>query len=394
MKPSRIFPIVALLGCLVFSSNTFAVIIDVNAPVVQLRDPNNGGCTEAGGTVTLNNCFTAINALSDWIFKVRTPAPSSSAPLLVKIGPGNFGQTYCGVNPSSTFSNITYQGSGMGQTKIPSITIIACTDLFFSDITFTGVNGYGIALIPGGSNTTWTNVEVLGGSAWREFSCGSRRGKHYWFNSRIISTGLNGTSAYKTSCDESWFFGSEITAIASSTLTDGLSAIQASGLGEVHVYGGVIRALNTGNGIASGTSYAAISTSDGGIVHIHGTGIDVTSSSASPIVALAASNGGMIHANGAAYNMSTGAGGRVTRIAQDTNPATHVHAPYFWESHPTPQIPNIVNVNADGADMVVQSLCAPTGCQTAGTETHLLLYNSTCTGIGGPWFDVVTRSCR
>lgn len=389
MKLSRALSLITLFGCFVFSAGAFAVI-DINAAVVQLRDPANGGCSEAGAP--LNNCFTDAGTLADWISLTRNPTPSSTAPLLVKIGPGNFGQFYCGTGLlTGIYSNITYQGSGMGQTKMASITITNCTDLFFSDMTFTGAGGgagYAIALIRGGPNTTWTNVEVLGPSAWSEYVCGSKRGKHYWFNSHISSSnGFGTTVAYKASCDESWFLGTEITAIETSNQLNKLSAIQVSGTGEVHVYGSVIRALNNGTGVATGTNHSAVSVTGPGSMHIHGAGIDAISNSASTVVALYAANGGTIHANGASYNMSTGAGGKVTRIL---NQGGHVHAPYQWEEHPTP--PNIVSVT--GADMAVQTNCAATGCQMAGTETHLLIYNSNCTGIGGPWFDVVTRACR
>jgi hypothetical protein len=122
---------------------------------------------------------------------------------------------------------------------------------------------------------------------------------------------------------------------------------------------------------------------------MHGGGIDIISSPANAIAALVASGGGMIHANGVAYNMSTGTGGTITRIIKDTNSATHVHAPYLWEEHPNP--PSIVSVN--GADMAVENDCSAAGCQTTGTETHLLIYNDTCHN-NGPWFDVVTHECR
>ena len=68
----------------------------------------------------------------------------------------------------------------------------------------------------------------------------------------------------------------------------------------------------------------------------------------------------------------------MTRISKDTNPNTHVHAPYLWEEHPTP--PNITSVT--GADMAVV---------TDGAQPHLLIYSSNCTS---KWFDTSTNACR
>lgn len=82
MKSSRVLSLITLLGCFVFSAGALAVI-DNNAAVVQLRDPANGGCMEAGAP--LNNCFTDASTLADWISITRNPTPSSTAPLLVKI---------------------------------------------------------------------------------------------------------------------------------------------------------------------------------------------------------------------------------------------------------------------------------------------------------------------
>lgn len=369
MKSYRFFPVAALFICFFVPPAVYAVI-DNNASVVKLRTT----CQE--GTTTLDNCFTDSGQLSNWIHGTRSPAPSAAAPLLVEIGPGIFGQLFCGSSQAS--SHITYKGAGMGKTKILTMTILNCTELSFSDMTLTGANAnYAVFLGQAGttgSNTSWINVEML--DAWFEQSCGSTRGKHYWFNSRIIISKSSQSPGYKSSCDESWFFGSEITSIVTGNSLDSLHALQANGNGEIHVYGSVIRALNNGTGVASGTNYAAVFATNGAEIHIHGTGIDVLSNSASPIVALHAASGGNIHANGAAYNLKSS--GTVTRISKDTHANTHVHAPYLWEEHSTP--PNIVSAN--GADMAVA---------TDGVQPHLLIYSSNCTS---KWFDTSTNVCR
>lgn len=379
MKSFRTFFALTLLNLLIISFSASAAI-DANAPVVQLQATNNGNCIE--NNIQLNNCFTDPNSLRTWIYQVRKP--SSTTPLLVKIGPGNFGQMVC-APAIQMLSNISFQGSGMGQTKISSWSLGKCNNLSFSDMTLTGAGAYTIALLEGdnGINTTWTNVEVFGGeSAWKEFTCGPQAGTHYWFNSRINVASAGGVGvAYRTSCDVSWFFGTEITVTASGSQLNQLNVLEVVGPAEVHVYGGVIRALNNGTGVASGSNYAAVSASTSGMVHIHGTGIDVISQSASPIVALYATSGSTIHANESSYNLSTGAGGTVTRIL---NSGGHVHAPYLWEHIPDPlTVPNFTSVT--GADITTVT----TG--TSDGQPHLVIYSANC---ASKWYDTVDRICR
>ena len=221
---------------------------------------------------------------------------------------------------------------------------------------------------------------------WDEFgpeTATCNPGKHYWFHSRI-----NGK--YQIRCDQSWFFGSEIT-VGRFAIDPSYALIDVANNGEAHIYGSNINLDIRKFGSANfSTRHVAVSASGGGKAHIHGTGIDVISNRAGDIVALEVGAGGEIHANGAAYHMKPGPGGTATRV-QNPNNVGLVHAPYVWEEDKKP--PTGVN-SQNGADMVVQTGCAANGCQNAGTETHLLIYNTNCTGTGGPWFDVVTRACR
>jgi hypothetical protein len=225
-----------------------------------------------------------------------------------------------------------------------------------------------------GGSTFWDNIKIEGlGYAWFDSptTCGGG-GKHYWWSSRIIArTAANSATAYYNACDESWFFGSEITAIGS---TGQIRTISASG-GEVHVYGSVIRAMSD-NGAVIGSGFTAVSSSGTAKVHIHGTGIDVISPIANNIVALSATNGGEVHANQSSYVLSTGAGGSATRIS---NNGGHIHAPYIWEH--IPSVPNFTSVT--GADMT-------TITNTPGNHPHLVIYDSGCTSS---WFDTSTNAC-
>jgi len=400
MKTFRIFPVVALLVYFLFPSSAFAVI-DNNAPSVKLRTT----CTE--GSVTLDNCFTDLSSLNNWIQNTRLPKPSAVNPLLIEIGPGKFTGSYNGLtlncNPAAGYTGfISFHGSGRSNTIIEAdvpLSVSSCTDLQFSELMMHGTESVFNITWSGGGNSTWNNVDVLadGGYGWYELTCGSSRGQHYWFGSRIRISNSSSSSSnvganYISTCDESWFIGSELQAVATvSTNNNYVSALVTGGNGIAHVYGSVIRAIANANvtlpaanvtgGAISGL-IAAVSTStapDAGI-HIHGTGIDVISANGNHVAALAAS-GGMIHANQSAYNMSTGAGGKVTRILSNGG---HIHAPYLWEHIPNPTtVPNFTSV--DGADMTTVT----TG--TSDGQPHLVIYSANCSS---KWYDAVDKICR
>lgn len=369
MKSLYNFSTVASLVCLFFSSSVFAVI-DNNAPVVKLRK---GSCTEAG--VTLDNCFVGAGTLATWIGNTRIP--TASTPLLVEIGPGTFGGL--ALNCGGTWGYTTFRGAGMNQTVFGSVTSISCTNLHFSDLAIKG-NFYGGIKWDGGGESTWTNVVVHSkGQAWYSDSCGQVRGNHYWYNSRIMNVAAFSISnGYSEACDESWFFGSEITTtVPVGAYPASGGAVYASGQGIIHVYGSVLRAFVDGptqwHGVAAAMSV------DGGEVHIHGTGIDVISNTGANIVAISASNGGKIHANQSAYNLQT-TGGTVTRIQKDQNVNTHVHAPYLWE-----HIPDSPLISVTGADMTTVT----TG--TSDGQPHLVIYSTNCSS---KWYDAVDKICR
>lgn len=362
---------ISSLGCL----PAFAAI-DNNAAIVKLRDPANGGCTEAG--VSLNNCFTSLSTLTQWVTGTRRPG--AATPLLVDIGPGKFvGSFSC--STANYAGYVTLRGAGMKNTTIENaqmpVSTSDCVKMHFSDMTLRNTgNLFGVRNL--GGSTFWENIEIDGfGYAWFDTpggSCGSTHGTHYWFNSRITArTAGASTTAYFNACDESWFFGSEITSKGD------VSGAQVTPLvavgGEVHVYGSVIRALSD-SGVAT-SEMSAVKSDGNAHVHIHGTGIDVISTDANNITAVSASNGGMIHANVSSYSLSTGSGGTVTRIS---NSGGHVHAPYVWEAHSTP--PNIVS--QDGADTAVVTSA------TGGTP-RFVVYSAACSS---KWFDVGSNACR
>ena len=357
-----LFLVISLL--ILHSTSAFAVVDD-NASVVQLRK----SCSEGG--VALNNCFTQMGDVETWLRNTRIP--DSNNPLLIEIGPGNF-EGLIGCLAPQTYSHVTFRGAGMKRTIIGRITLgTGCTELSFLDLTVKQQPGssYAVVIVNPGLHTRWTNVFLDGN--WQEYGIGGGSGTHYWFASRTRGT-------YSVKRDKTWFFGSEITGkfVPTSGNTYEMNVLTAALGGEIHVYGSNLAAVeNTGTLVSNLNHGVAYATSNAQI-HIHGTGIDVISKAASDIYALWVDNGGSIHANETAYNMSTGTGGSINRIV---NNGGTIRAPYVWEPQATP--PNIVSVT--GADTAVD---------TSGPDPVMIIYNSTCTGAEGPWYDPVAKACR
>ncbi len=366
--------------------------IDDSAAVVLLRK----SCTE--NQTAMDNCFTTLGSLNSWMHQTRLP--SATNPLMVDVGPG----TFPGAFQCTNLGYITVRGSGRDNTTLdssggfsPGMVLDNCDQLNVSDIRILG--SYGGVAWSGAGRTTWTNVEVIGaGRGWYETlsfgNCNKDNTKHYWFSSKIVAEPLfTLVIPYNAACGESWFYGSELLAYGENTRNLSPSSNNTWGTmtpiavfanTEAHVYGSVLRAIAPAAG--SSGSVARAATVDSGELHIHGTGIDVLSSIDVPIEALRVSNGGALHANESAYNLSTTAGQSVTRLV---NNGGSISAPFQWKQDTVP--PAIQSV--DGADSVVETDCATTGCQSSGVEPHLLIYSSACT-TDGPWFDVVTGKCR
>ncbi len=341
---------------------------DVDASAVTLKT----SCMENG--VQVANCFEDLNSLNSWIWNTRNPTPSASSPLLVQIGPGVFiGNFTC-----NNQGFVTLSGSGMRNTVLSAasspISTFHCDNMVFKDMTLKNTgNLFGVRNL--GGSTFWSNIEIEGfGYAWFDSpsSCPGT-GVHYWFNSRILAakSAANSATAYFNGCDESWFFGSEITARGTVGSSTPLVAVG----GEVHVYGSVIRAVPEAG--AAMTKVTAVTATSGAEIHIHGTGIDTISDQDITVTALDASNGGVIHANQSSYVLKTGSGGEAVRIR---NTGGRVMAPYQWENGAVP--PAITSVT--GADSAIIS-------ETADGHPHLVIYDSSC---ASGWYDSTARACQ
>ena len=371
-------------------------VFDDNAATVHLRF----SCSEGGKPV--DNCYeaTEMKALFTWITTVRKP--NAAAPLTVQIGEGQFltdqipfptrqtkmqGITlYC--DAATGFEGyITFQGTGRTSTVIGhngngdayTLIVDACEGLAFKDLKLRGYgNSGGLVLWTGGGSSVWEDVDTDSQfSTWssRAGACGTTRGKHYWFSSRISNTHtFLHAVAYQEECDESWFFGSEIQNTATAGVT-GPAVFSIINAGEVHVYGGVIRSNATGQ-LPEGVALKAVMIGGGGNIHIHGTGIDVISDVVNDIIVLDIGVGGTVHAMEAAYNLST-ASGTITRIQNNGGMAM---ASYAWQSGSEP--PAITSVTGADTAMITN---------TSDGHPHQVVYDSSCSS---KWYDTTIGACR
>jgi hypothetical protein len=396
----RIVGPIVLTIVLLTGTRAYAAI-DNAAAEVLLRT----SCTD--NAVTLNNCFTSLSTLNTWIWATRMP--SATNPLHVLVGPGTHSPSSGGTGFVCNHSgHVTFTGAGINNSILagspPPIRSVQCQHLTFENLSVHGTGSSGTdGVINMGGSTVWNNVEIVApGYAWSDglgnSECTGDRtpGTHYWYGSRIVAkssgSGSVGAVAYYNNCDHSWFYGSEITTAPHLNNTAYATALVGFG-GEVHVYGGAIRAVPAPGVHVVGELLAVQSQwqnftsglphDNQPLVHIHGTGIDVISPVADNVTALHSVHGN-IHANASAYMMHTH-GGIVTRIIEE-NPLAGdlelgtINAPYDWQNRPAP--PNIVS--KVGADTVV----APH--PTTGMPRLLIYAGGSCTSR---WYDPGASAC-
>lgn len=351
---------------------------DPNASVVYLRtscDVANSGAGES----PVENCFEDMAALNSWIY--TRPVPS--AKLLVEVGPGEFGGFSCNIEDSTTGGDLTFRGAGVGKTQIGGVSHGVCngTKWVFENLTIKAI--YAVLWF-GRGETTWTNVVFEGlNTAWYDAVGNSgnacalgRQGTHRFFSSRFVTSSSQGNFVFLNACGDNWFWGSEF--VFTPAPGSSGSAILSKGSGNrMHLYGSNVRAEAHANAGATG-NLTAITVQDGAELHSHGVGIDVVGKPGWTLTFLDASAGGEIHANASSYFMQPSSGATVRRIV---NNGGHVHAPYLWETHPTP--PAIQSVT--GADIAVVTSA------TSDNHPHMVIYDSGCTSN---WYDMVDKACR
>jgi hypothetical protein len=371
------------------------------------------------------NCFSDATSLLNWVWVTRKP--SATSPLIVDIGAGVFGlpkQAFCDSAGYVTFrgagrdnsvlsggGNTTLPGDAGTGSTLPVMFINNCANLTFQDLTILsgsrgGVSGSNVGIQwQGGGNSTWTNVGVKTSNyAWYD-TCGSGSGlgTHYWFSSKFESSGADYNITYSSSCGSSWIYGGEILALADGKGgTSALLAVRADTGGEVEIYGSAVRSIatvnNTGvlwNDFVGHSGFAA----NGGKIHMHGGVISVRSEnpainrSVNGVRSMGAT--GFVHTPDTAFGLLASGTGTANRVREESGGTAM--SPFTWPAGVNPPMSAGKSINsANGQDMFVETDCSSTtGCRdtSQGTETHLLIYNNSCT-TAGPWFDIVSRKCR
>lgn len=375
--------VLTLLFFSVLASNPANAVINNNADIVQLR-------TDCTG---LDDCFTTMSDLTNWLWNVRKPTASSR--VKVAIGPGNFGRFVC---PSATPRNgyVSLMGSGRSVTRLvpipgEGVAVLAtnCEELVFQDFSVITSNLYSLRW-DGGGSSIWINIDVTESAAngWYE-NCDGSKPLHYWYNVRFSAPG----TVFPASCSENWFFGSELVLDPRGTNDSGI--VSAAGTSKFNFFGSILRAR-----IVAGTASAdyipdsglvrGVSVGPNGMFHMHGGIISLLAAESSQsydVIGLTAT--GFAHTPGTSFNVSAAGTGTAKRAM-----GSGAHSPFQWPASSTP--PAIVT--KDGADQFVETDCDATGnCDTAPSadqRPHMMVYTAKCTGAGGPWFDMATNKCR
>ncbi len=359
---------------------------------------------------TTDNCFSSLADAAAWIHAIRHP--SASSPLLVDVGPGEFSGFYCAAH-----GNITVRGSGIGNTRIvptpgdsTAIRVENCTRLRFEDISIIGVSS-GIEWT-GGGDSSYVNVELVADGdnvtrAWVDVCDASGvPSRHNFFASTVRSSGTFYNFGYYTECAETWFFGSEIIAIAKApvgphVLANG--AVRVIGArAQIQAYGSSLRALAGDADVfwttGPATGLAGAMVQDGGAFHMHGGILTASAAGAAgnnDAATIIASGDALVHVIDTAFNPTASGSGVAHRIQSVGD--NRIRSPFLWFSGTNPPAGNNTGggiSSLDGADMFIETDCDASGnCEGAGTETHVMIYNSTCTAAG-PWFDSTTGRCR
>ncbi|MEM7411102.1 MAG: hypothetical protein AAF430_12775 [Myxococcota bacterium] len=378
---------------------TAPAVAAVDASVVHLRQ----SCTVGG--VVLDDCFETAAALFDlatgWVWNTRTPSPSASNPLLVMVGPGtDFGAFAC-----SGGSHVTVRGSGREISAFDgavAIDVTDCDQLAFIDI---GAHGEDRAVRwRGAGSSSWSNVELRaeGGAdpatlAWDdECTTPGETGQHFVHWARVRTLHASGSETLvapvRTACGELFVYDSELELAAAGGSASLFGGVLNLG-GKANLYGTVIRVRATG-GLGSNHMWGVFNTTDaepaftmhGGIINV------LAAASPSTDVTGLFNFAGSVDTKETAFVMKAGSGGTAYRLSSLLNQnQENVQAPFLWEQGAEP--PAIESL--DGQDLFVETDCDGSGCAcSTGCDPHLMVYTSTCTGAGGPWFDTVRKQCR
>lgn len=382
------------------------------------------------------NCVESLYALDAWIWGTRRP--SEANPLVIRIGPGRHQGTFFCPDLAAAGGEragwVSIIGSGRGITTIgdahnpysQGAVIFNCEGLAFSNLSIEG-NLLGVRWTGGGS-ATWTDVDIRGArnpelvsGGWVDY-CQHEPSEQSFFGSSIRSFGATPQAAsatYRSSCAKTRFFGGDIQLLITdpnASTVDGFStkggAIVLGGQAELEVYGTSVRVGNLVPIQTSATPQApaalfgvtveaAPNSSDRPSFRMHGGIISMNAKTTADtdLVGLRvigdptrpADQNAYVNTAGTAFVLNPSGLGLAERVR-----ASHarVDAPMLWQAGPNP--PSSQNGDlgsANGQGIFVETDCTADGSCSAGDQSHLMVYDTSC-AEAGPWRDVMTNACR
>jgi hypothetical protein len=354
------------------------------------------------------DCFESVSALQAYVWGTGAPStggidPDAGDPLIVEIGPGTFsGHLTCEDN-----GWVTFRGAGRDRSEISYNGFVGafyatdCHEVAFQDLAIRHTTNIGVTVI-GASTTTWTDVDITGSFAgWYDQGCGGSAtaapaGEHFFWGVKFEGE----VNAFFAECARSWIFGSDLVARPVDAPTNNNAAIIAVRIAhraEVNVFGSNVEAtmastssnvITDAYGIWVGSNGNNVSTGYGAF-EMHGGRIRVDASNLAGVDAVGMNvfDSGTGDASARVledgFELKEGSGATATRLMGDGSIASPFLLPSGTAAPAT--------VSLTGQDLFVDTDCATAGCNSTGTEPHLLIYSSTCTS---KWFDVVTGACK
>lgn len=381
-----------------------APVIDPDASEVQLRK----SCVSHGGF--LDDCFETSASLTSWLWGGgRTNPPSAQDPVLVRVGAGDFDPLICNGSQGELDGWVSFQGAGRENTRfvqveepVAAIDITNCTALEFSDLTAYGISdevARGV-YVKGYGTATWSDVDTYAEGtdpeaailAWYDLSANQPDDLvQYLFGCRVEARGRAKTAyAYETGGADVWFYGGEITLRPTAEpgaplpAAPSWTALWAIGGGRFHLFGTAVRGVAEEAPGFDGSLWGANVLGEslhmhGGIISLDGSG----SGADVDVLGVLSNFGGLVHTPETAFALKPGGSGTAMRLSGSPS---GFQSPFQWPAGASP--PDIVSIH--GADLFVD-----TAAGASGQEAHLMVYDTTCTGAGGPWRDMAAGgACR
>lgn len=401
------------LGALVGAGSALAAPPTATAPVVYVRKD----CTGIDDCIPDDDAIASdgLNQLHQYLYGTSGRWPSASDPVLVDIGAGTFkGGFVCASEQSGQLRRagfVSYRGAGRERTHIEGtvIAISARTAMLAADceqIAFENLSMASDLAVYwlGGGRSNWTDVELHGTqTAWYDTcpsatSPGNPLGEHFFWNSKLVGNEF----AYLADCGLTWFYGSDL--LLDYTVGTGSPTHEGAGIviahsGDVRAFGTSIRVVSDGiaaaptggfDGVRIGHASTGAGPAGDGVFHMHGGEIVVDSRALPGVDATGVDvddqnvGGASAHLNETAIELLVAGTGTARRVF---GTGTH-RSPFLWSPGTDPPFGGPGGTGLDsktGQDAFVD---------IGGSSPRLMIYDASCVGTGGPWWDTVGKACR